>query len=52
MIKRLIHNLLAHPASKTMYILSLIYGSEKFKKISDNIHNSTILNHKEGEGRG
>jgi len=47
-----LRNLFGYPASKTMYILSIIYSSEKFKKISNEIYDNAIPNHEPEEGRG
>ena len=43
-----VHNLIAHPLSEIVYLLS--FG--KAVKVSDMIHDSTVPTHKEGEGRG
>ena len=46
------HNMLAHPLSEIFYILSCLYGSVRFRKIGDHIHDITLPDHTPGEGRG
>ena len=43
-----VHNLIAHPLSEIVYLLS--FG--RAVKWSDFIHDSTIPQHADGEGRG
>lgn len=40
-----IHNVVAHPLSEVFYLLG-------FQTISDIIHDSTIPDHEQGQGRG
>jgi len=42
-----IHNLIAHPLSEIVWLLTLGYG----RKVSDWIHDVTVPDH-DGEGRG
>lgn len=44
-LKWTIHNLIAHPLSEIFYLVGLY-------KLSDLIHDSTIPDHEEGQGRG
>ena len=46
------HNMIGHPVSEVFYILSVLYNSERFEKIANNIHDNTIPDHIRGEGRG
>jgi hypothetical protein len=43
-----IHNLIAHPLSEIVWLLSFGQG----RKVSDWIHDVTIPTHEEGDGRG
>ena len=40
-----VHNLVGHPVSEILYLLG-------FEKTSDKIHDRTLPDHPEGEGRG
>ena len=40
-----VHNIVAHPASELLYWLGL-------GKLGDRLHDATVPEHKEGEGRG
>lgn len=46
------HNLIAHPVSEILYLLSLLYGGDGFVKLSNYVHDETIPTHHIGEGRG
>lgn len=46
------HNLIAHPVSEIVYLLSLLLRNEKIRELSNYIHDETIPTHNTGEGRG
>ena len=46
------HNLIAHPVSEILYLLSLLFSNQEIEKLSNYIHNETIPTHNTGEGRG
>lgn len=46
------HNLIAHPVSEIVYLLSLLLRNEKIREFSNYIHDKTIPTHNTGEGRG
>ena len=46
------HNLIAHPVSEILYLLSLLFHNEKIRELSNYIHDETIPTHHIGEGRG
>lgn len=43
-----VHNLIAHPLSEIIWLLSL----GKAKRLSNYVHDVTVPLHQEGEGRG
>tara|TARA_A100001201_G_scaffold143736_1_gene147060 strand:+ start:2312 stop:2488 length:177 start_codon:yes stop_codon:yes gene_type:complete len=47
-----VHNLIAHPLSEIFHLASYVCCKQKFRNISNYIHDSTIPKHKVGEGRG
>lgn len=40
-----IHNIVSHPLSEVLYLLG-------FSALSDIVHDSTVPDHEEGQGRG
>ena len=46
------HNMIGHPLSEVFHLLSILYGSKKFERIANEIHDNTIPDHVRGEGRG
>jgi len=48
-----VHNLLSHPVSEVLYLISFPFvGREKAENISGWIHDATLPDHVRGTGRG
>lgn len=46
------HNLVAHPVSEILYLLSIPLKCPKLNDLGNQFHDSTIPKHTEGQGRG
>lgn len=47
-----VHNLVAHPVSEILYLLSILFKSPRMNDLGDEFHDLTIPNHEKGQGRG
>ena len=47
-----IHNLVAHPVSEILYLLSILFKYSKLNDFGNQFHDSTIPEHQQGQGRG
>ena len=47
-----IHNLVAHPVSEILHLLSILFRCPKLNDLGNEFHDSTIPKHKKGRGRG